>query len=441
MKVLDIIAEGVGEHVFKWTFGNAAKRAFAESTVERVASDIFKKFTVPALDGSVKKATTKDVRLAVEEAVAGTKYAGDETFSKEIVEQVKQYHNTELLPALRKARKSKKTDPSDVKQRAADARTKLATLGVSGLINKLFWMYAAYDVTKSVQTYLANMDDALIALELGENGKDKDGDPGISLESFEIFHREQLGQLFLSIATAHPALFTKIPIFGWLGKPFTALGNAGTALWMYFTKADPSMYGVPQLPGQEPDENLREMIARYAMWQIADISWLPGTSGESLASLLGSPIKWTTDFVKQLWTATVKDFYGDKQPPDILLPTLLPDHPGRAKPQGAAVTPADADQNSGTTTSTTKPPYAKGDAYRHASDWEDIGSGYERHKFNGTVAKKLPQGNAAKDFVQNGPQRNPADWRDMGNGYEVNIKTKPNGDKIPFVTGVIQLKN
>jgi hypothetical protein len=437
MKVLDIITEGVVEHVFKWTFRNTAKRAFAENLVERVASDIFEKFTVPALKDKAKKATTKDVQLAVEEAMVGTKYAGDKAFAEEIVEQVKKYHNTELLPSLRKAKPGKKTDPADVKTRATDARNKLKTLGVSGLISKAFWMYAAYDVTKSVQTYLANMDEALIALELGEDGKDAAGNPGISLESFEIFHREQLGQLFLSIATAHPALFTKIPIFGWLGKPFTALGNTGTALWMYFTKADPSMYGIPQLPGQEPDENLRKMIARFAMWQIADISWLPGTSGESLASILGAPIKWTTDFVKQLWTSTVKDFYGDKQPPDILLPTLLPDHPGRAKPQGAAVTPADADQNSGTSA---KPPYAKGDAYRHASDWEDIGSGYERHKFNGTVAKKLPQGNAAKDVVQNGPQRNPADWRNMGNGYEVNIKTKPNGESIPYVTGKIQLK-
>lgn len=435
MKVLDIITEGLGEHVFKWTFRNTAKRTFAENLVERVASDIFEKFTVPSLKDKTLRATTEDVQLAVEAAMAGTKYAGDKELAKEIVIQVKKYHNAELVPALRKAGPGKKTDPADVKTRATDARNKLKTLGVSGLISKAFWMYAAYDVTKSVQIYLANMDEGLKALELGEDGKDAAGYPGISLESFEIYHREQLGQLFLSIATAHPALFTKIPIFGWLGKPFTAMGNTGTALWMYFTKADPSMYGVPQLPGQEPDENLREMIARYAMWQIADIPWLPGTSGESLASILGTPIKWTTDFVKQLWTSTVKDFYGDKEPPEILLPTLLPDHPSRAKPQGASVNPADADQHS-----TTTPPYVKGDAYRHASDWEDIGSGYERHKFNGTVAKKLPQGNAAKDVVQNGPQRNPADWQNMGNGYEVNIKTKPNGQPIPYVTGKIQLK-
>jgi hypothetical protein len=438
MKVLDIITEGVVEHVFKWTFRDAAKRAIAENLVERVASDIFEKFTVPALKNKTKGATTKDVQLAVEEAVAGTKYAGDKEFAKEVVEQVKKYHNTELVPVLRKAKPGKKTDPSDVKKRAADSRTKLALLGVNGLIAKLCWMYAAYDVIKSVTLYFERIDWALQRLELGEDGKDADGDPGISLETFEIYHREQLGQLFLSIATVHPALFTKIPIFGWLAKPFTALGGSGAALWQYFTNADPSMYGILPLPGQEPDENLREMIARYAMWQIADIPWLPGTSGESLASILGVPIKWTTDFVQQLWTSTVQEVYGDKIVPEILQPTLLPDHPSNTKPQGAAVTPGDADQNSGTSA---KPPYAKGDAYYHKSDWQDIGGGYERHKFNGTVAKKLPRGNLAKDVVQNGPQRNPADWRDIGNGYEVNIKTKPNGESIPFVTGVIQLKN
>lgn len=444
MKVLDIIVEGVGaeigEFVFKQFSRDTVKQAFAEATVERVANDIVKKFTIPGLKDKTKRATEKDIQLAVEQELSRSKYKDDTAFSKEIAEDVKKYHNTELVPALRKARKDKKTDPSNVKNRATESRTKWTALGVSGLISKAFWMYAAYDITKSVTLYWERIDWALQRLELGEDGKDADGDPGISLETFEIYHREQLGVLFLSIATAHPALFTKIPIFGWLGKPFTALGNSGTLLWMYFTKADPSMYGVPQLPGQEPDENLRKMIARYALWQIADIPWLPGTSGESFASVLGVPIKWTIDWVKQLWTETVKDFYGDKIPPEILLPTLLPDHPGKAKDQGASVNPADADQHSGTITATTKPPYAKGDAYYHKSDWTDIGSGYERHKFNGTVAKKLPQGNLAKDVVQNGPQRNPADWRDMGNGYEVNIKTKPNGESIPFVTGVIQLK-
>lgn len=437
MKVLDIIAEGAAgeftEFAFRRFSRDAAKQVFAEQTVEKIANDIFKNFT--ALE---KKATTKDVRLAVEEALSKSKYKDDAVFSKELVEETKKYHNTELLPQLRKARKSKKTDKSDVKKRARENREKWKTLGVSGLISKAFWMYAAYDITKSVQLYFERIDWALQRLELGEDGVDADGDPGISLETFEIYHREQLGVLFLSIATAHPALFTKIPIFGWLGKPFTALGSAGTALWMYFTNANPSNYGVPALPGQEPDENLREMIARYAMWQIKDISWLPGTSGESLASILGEPIKLTTDFVKQLWTATVRDFYGDKEPPDILLPTILPDHPAKTKKdQGASVTPADADQNSGdgAITATTKPPYAKGDAYYHPSDWEDIGGGYERHKFNGTVAKKLPKGNAAKDVVQNGPQRNPADWRDMGNGYEVNVK--PGGP----LYGQIHLKN
>ena len=446
MKVLDIITEtAAGEaavFIFKRFSTNSAKQKFAESLVERVANDIFKNFT--ALANPIR-ATKKDVQLAVERELSQSKYKDDPVFAKDLVEQVKKYHDEELWLPLKKARdarKSSKKDPDAVKKEAGEFRSKWATLGVSGLINKAFWMYAAYDITKSVQKYFENMEEALKALEAGEDGKDDNGNPGISLESFEIFHREQLGQLFLSIATAHPALFTKIPIFGWLGKPFTALGNSGTLLWMYFTKANPSMYGVPNLPGQEPDESLREMIARFALWQISDISWLPGTSGESLASILGTPIKWTTDFVQQLWTATVKDFYGDKEPPAILLPTLLPDHPGKAKAQGAAVKPADADQHSSTTpiTATTQPPYAKGDAYYHKSDWEDIGAGYERHKFNGTVAKKLPAGNAAKDVVQNGPKRNPADWRDMGNGYEVNIKTKPNGESIPFVTGVIQLK-
>jgi len=447
MKVLDIITEGVGAEIGEFAFRrfsrDAVKQAFAESTVERVATDIFRKFTIPAADGSAKKATTKDVQLAVQEAMAGSKYAGDSALSKEVVEEVKKYHNTELVPELRKARKIKKKDPSDVKKRARDMGTKWEALGVNGIIGKLCWMYAAVDITKSVQNYFENMDMAMKALETGEDAVDQDGNPGISLESFEIYHREQLGQLFLSIATVHPALFTKIPIFGWLAKPFTALGGSGSLLWQYFTNATPSMYGIPQLPGQEPDESLRKMIARYALWQISDITWLPGTSGESVASILGTPIKWTTDFVQQLWTSTVKDVYNDKVPPAILLPTLLPDHPSKAKNQGASVNPADADQYSSTKpiTSTTKPPYAKGDPYYHASDWQDIGSGYERHKFNGTVAKKLPQGNMNKDIVQNGPKRNPADWRDIGNGYEVNIKTKPNGEEIPFVTGVIQLKN
>jgi hypothetical protein len=438
MKVLDIIVETAAgeaaEFVFKRFSRDAAKQAFAENTVEKVATDIFKKFT--ALDNPVK-ASTKDVRLAVEKELSRSKYKDDPAFSEELVKEVKKYHNQELLPQLRKAGKTKKKDPSNVKKQAAENRSKWATLGVNGLIGKLFWMYAAYDITKAVTLYFERIDWALQRLELGEDGVDADGDPGISLETFEIYHREQLGVLFLSIATAHPALFTKIPIFGWLGRPFTALGNSGTALWMYFTNADPSKYGVPNLPGQEPDENLRKMIARYAMWQIADISWLPGTSGESLASILGAPIKWTTDFVKQLWTATVRDFYEDKEPPEILLPTILPDHPAKDKKQGALVTPADADQHSSTTpiTAATKPPYAKGDAYRHASDWEDVGGGYERHKFNGTVAKKLPKGNTAKNVVQNGPQRNPADWRDIGNGYEVNVK--PGGP----LYGQVQLKN
>jgi len=446
MKVLDIIAEGVGaeigEFAFKRFSRDAAKQAFAESTVERVANSIIKNFTIPAMADKTKRATTKDIRLAVEQELSRSKYKDDTAFSKEIAEEVKTYHDKELLPALRKASKDKKTDPLAVKKSARDMGAKWSVLGVNGLIGKLCWMYAAVDITKSVQNYFENIDMALKALETGEGAVDKDGNPGISLESFEIYHREQLGQLFLSIATVHPALFTKIPIFGWLAKPFTALGGSGAALWQYFTEATPEKYGIVQLPGQEPDESIREMIARYALWQISDIVWLPGTSGESLASILGTPIKWTTDFVQQLWTSTVKEVYGDKQPPAILLPTLLPDHPGKTKDQGASVNPADADQYSSTKpiTAATKPPYAKGDAFYHASDWTDIGGGYERHKFNGTVAKKLPQGNLAKDIVQNGPKRNPADWRDIGNGYEVNIKTKPNGDPIPYVTGVIQLK-
>ena len=446
MKVLDIIAENQRsealEFIFKRLSRDAAKQAFAESTIEKVAADIVKKFTIPALEDKTKKATLDDIREAVSKEVSRSKYKDDPAFSEEIVKEVTRYHDKDLLPALRKARASKAADdslgtPAAVKKSAALARVKWAALGAVGLLNKAFTVYAAIDITKSVQLYWERIDWALQRLELGEDGKDADGDPGISLATFELYHKEQLGVLFLSIATVHPALFTKIPIFGWLAAPFRAFGTAGTGLWMYFTNAKPDKFGVLPLPGQEPDENLREVIARYSVWQIKDIPWLPGNSGKSLASLLGEPIKWTEEFVKDLWTAVVTRVYPGDTIPEILKPTVLPDHASRKNSpakQGANVMPGDADQNSAITAAT-KPPYAKGDAYYHKDDWEDMGNGYERHKFKGTVAKKLPAPDAAKPEV-----KNPADWRDMGNGYEVNIKTKPNGERIPFETGTVRLK-
>lgn len=423
MKVLDIISETAtgefAEFVFKKFFRNKAQQEFAESLVEQVATDIFKKFTMVTTG---PRATGKDVRLAVEEALVGTTYAGDKNFVKELTEEVVKYHDKQLLPHIKKAPK--------IQTGAAEASAKWASEGLA-LLNGIFYMYAAYDVSQSLQRYHKNIGRALAALETGEAGKDKDGNPGISLESFEIYHREQLGKLFLSIATVHPAAFSKIPWLGWLAKPFQSLGAGGAGLWLYFTNASASSLGVIPLPGQRPDESLREAIARYSMWQIKDISWLPGTSGESLASVLGKPVKWTVEAAKDLWTAAVRKFYPGNTIPEFLLPTLLPDHSTGKKPnQGGQVKPADADQYDAL-----KPPRAKGDAYYHPSDWEDIGGGYERHKFNSTVAKKLPGSNASKAEV-----RNPADWRDLGNGYEVNIKKGPKGEPV-YGTGDIQLKN
>jgi hypothetical protein len=436
MKVLDIIVEGAAgetaEYVWKFFAKSAAKDAFARETVERIATIILNKYTKKGL--TPPRAELDEL---LDRAVRNSTWKDDIKFITELEKETIRYHNAKYKQWLKQG----SAEGSPVGEKVSGAtkakikewRAAWAQTTTKQLINSGMWMYASYDIYKSVEFYRGNIDEALRLLEIGPDGKDTDGSPGISLKDFELYHKEQLGQLFINISTVHPALFTKIPIFGWLAKPFRWMGTSGTALWMYFTNMPGTMPFT--VPGQPEDMNLRQAIAKLALIQMKDIRWLPGGSEQSVSSVIGGGIKWALDGLKALWTSTVTEFYKGKEVPEVLLPTLLPDDTSstgkktaandtekKSDGQGGKVvnpTPADADQNANTGTSSAKPPYTKGQPYYHASDWEDIGGGYERHKFNGTVvrkmsdeAKKATAGNSSED-----------EWNDLGGGNMVNRKT------------------
>jgi len=431
MKVLDIIREGAAgetvEYVWKFFTKSAAKDAFARETVERIATIILNKYTKKGL--TPPRAELDEL---LDRAVSNSRYKDDITFITELEKETIRYHNAKYQQWLKQGSAEGATVGEKVsgatKAKIKEWRAAWAKNTTEKLINGSMWAYAGYDIYKSVEFYRENIDEALRLLEIGPDGKDTDGSPGISLKDFEIYHREQLGQLYINISTVHPALFTKIPIFGWLAVPFRLMGTSGTALWMYFTNMPGSMPFT--VPGQPEDMNLRQAIAKLALIQMKDIRWLPGGSEESVSSVIGRPFKWAIEGLKALWTSAVTEVYKGKEVPEVLLPTLLPDDKNstgkkpadnNAEKQSGKVTPADADQNAstGNGSSSAKPPYAKGQPYYHASDWEDIGGGYERHKFNGTVARKMSD-DAKKATVGNSSDD---EWNDLGGGNMVNRKT------------------
>jgi hypothetical protein len=389
MKVLDIIVEGAaGEFAWKFFTKQTAKDVFAQDLAERLAVKMFNQYTT-----KLKRVPEGAVESEIATALKGTAYETDAKFAKQLASETKRYHDKELLTPWRKSnapKEKEETVPKEkeaqsssvVKATAKEARIKWKAWGTKGLISNIFWMYTLYDIWKAVDLYWRQIDWALGRLELGPDDVDEDGKPGIDLDAFELYHKEKLGALLISIAAIRPGWWSKIPVLGWMAAPFKMLGVAGQGLWFAFMDI-PGL-----LPEQSSEESIREIIARWACTKIKDIPWLPGASGESIASTLGAPVKWSIDAVKNAWTEYVREYYGDEEPPSSLLPTILPDnsaHPSskkRKKDQAAAVTPADADQNADTS------PTNNATTGSRTGNWRNMGNGYELNLDTGDIQVK-----------------------------------------------------
>lgn len=369
MKVLDIISEGVGSYVWKVFSKETIKHAVAREAVEEIASNIFRNYTrrgVSAPDGIVQN------MLSAHPAYEGM----DEATRALAKREISKYHN-HLVDEFKKAKIPGKEGAADLAKGALSAGW--AKLGTVGLLNTVFFAWAAKDIYDMVDVYRTNMQAAFEALEKGQRGEEG----GISLEAFHMYHKEQLTQLVAQLILTKPARFLGIPVLGWIGRFFNS-GGAGRVAWLAFI--DSKVFD-----GPDGKMSVRNYIDNFCLWNLKGIPLIgPFLPDVTISDVVGEKLKWGEDVIMEAWVDFLKNtFYKGKPVPESLLPpgyvgptpANAEDKKKYAPPNAAKVTPAAADGQDGTN------PTKNTDKSSEYADqnWRDLGNGFDGHVHTGAI--------------------------------------------------------
>ena len=390
MKVLDIIVEtGVGDALgYAWKFfgKQTAKAALGREIAQDVAYEILRKYPKKGLP-----VDRMELDRMLDARISASLYKNDTEFMEQVERETVGYYN-KLYKDWKKTAGGGKIEPTagdvagaGVKKAAALAKTKWEALGSNGLIRAWsagIFVWQIYDVQEAVTLYWEQMAWALDKLAVGPDATAEDGKPGFTLEEFHVYHKTVLAKLAAQLLATYPSFWYKIPILGWL---FKLSGLVGRTLWMTFL--DTHSFG--------NDTTLRQYINNFMMWKLN--AFLPIFDDTvTVASVVGQPLVWTEDFVKNVWVRFLKNTaYQDSEIPAHLLPTNYPNpnNPADAaadkKKQNAKVSPTDADSQADTDPSKTDTNSRKRLPNKNPNgDWEDMGNGFEVNRMSNHVRVK-----------------------------------------------------
>jgi len=390
MKVLDIILEtAAGEAAgYAWKFfgKQTAQAAFGRQVARDIAHEILRKYPKKGLP-----VDRMDLDRMLDARISASPYKTDTEFMEQVERETVGYYN-KLYKDWKKTAGGGKIEPTAgdvagdaVKKTAAAAKTKWEALGSNGLIRAWtagIFVWQTADVIEAVTLYWEQMAWALDKLSVGPDATAEDGKPGFSLNSFHNYHKEVLAKLAAQLLATYPSFWYKIPILGWL---FKLSGLVGRTLWMTFL--DTHMLG--------NETTLRQYINNFMMWKLS--AFIPLFDDTvTVASVVGQPLVWTEDFIKNGWVRFLKlTAYQDSDIPAWALPDHYPnpnnptDAAANKKKQNAKVTPTDADSQAGTdpskpnTTSNKRLPNTNPNG-----DWEDMGNGFEVNRMSNHVRVK-----------------------------------------------------
>ena len=377
MKVLDIISEGfkddVAGYVWKYFGKKTIEHAVARKVVDDIASDIFNNYGKRGIEpppGIVKE------MLERHPSAAGLDDATKDLVKIEISRyylDLKKKFASSGLPV-----KPGKAGVDDVARGVFASAWK--TLRTVGLLNTVFYAWAATDIYDIVHTYHTNMTKALEAM-----------DNGMSLAAFQQYHKQQLTQLLAQLLITKPVRFYGIPILGWIGR----LLNTGPVrvAWLAFIDAK-------VIDGPDGKMSVRNYIDNLCLWSLKAVPGIgPFLPDVTISDFVGPKLEWTEDVIKEAWVDWLQNglYKGKTVPESWMPPNYIGTVPSRSNAAPVTPAPPSAKPNAGTVPPAAGPaaadsqagtdPSKNNDASPENSDpnWRDLGTGYEVHVHSGNI--------------------------------------------------------